>query len=158
MAIKEETIEAAFKVLRNALDDEFQATTRFRNLVRARGVRVEVFFTLLLKEAKRAGFLNRHVCVVLVTQLPNKATPSLKRWIQEREDNIVSDVQMREFIGLVQQNLRQTEIPLDFGSREAKGITLGHCKVIEEPKEDQNIEPEEEPELSIVYKIRQFTS
>ena len=162
MAIKEETIEAAFKVLRNALDppiDEFQATARFRNMVWARGVRIEVFFTLLWKEAKRAGFFNRQVCAVLVTQLPSKATSSLKRWIQERKDNIVSDAQMREFIGLVQQSLRQMEIPLDLGAREAEGMMMGHCKVVDiEPKEDQNIEPEEEPDLSSVYKIRQFTS
>ena len=70
LAIKEETIEAAFKVLCNALDppiDELEATARFRSMSWARGVRIEVFFTLLWKEAKRANFLNRQVCMVLTT-------------------------------------------------------------------------------------------
>ena len=80
LVIKEETVEAAFKLLRNALDapiDEFEATTRFRKMVWTRGVRIEVFFTLLWKEAKRAGFYSRQVCVVIVTQLPNKTVASI---------------------------------------------------------------------------------
>ena len=128
LAVKEETLEAAFKVLHNALDspiDEFEATSRFRNMVWARGVRIEVFCTQLWKEAKRAGFLNRQVCVTVVTQLPNKAMSPLKRWIQEREGNVVTDVQMREFIGLVQQTLRQTEVPLDFGARDVEIKSVG---------------------------------
>ena len=140
LAIKEESIEAAFKVLSNALDapiNEFDATSRFRSMVWARGTRIEVFFTRLWKEAKRAGFLNRQVCVTLITQLPSKACSSVKKWIRELE--VVTDAQMRKFIGLVQQNLRQADVPLDFGVREVpEDKTVGHCKVVsEETKEDQ---------------------
>ena len=52
VAIQEETIEAAFKVLCNTLDpviDEFEATARLCSMTWARGVRIEVFFTLLWK-------------------------------------------------------------------------------------------------------------
>ena len=122
LAVKEETLEAAFKILCNALDsliDEFEAPIRFRSIVCTRGVRIGIFFTLLWKEAKRAGILNRQVRVVLATKLPNKASTPLKRWTQEREDKRVTDALMREFIGFVEQNLRQMEVPLDFGASEA---------------------------------------
>ena len=66
----------------------------------------------------RAGFRNRQVCVVVITQLPNKARSTLEKWVQEHEE--VTDNQMREFIGLVQQNLRQAETPLDYGAREVE--------------------------------------
>ena len=58
------TIESAFKMLCNALDppnDELEATARFRRMGWARGIRIEVFFALLWKEAKRAKFSNRQV-------------------------------------------------------------------------------------------------
>ena len=75
LAIQEETIEAAFKILCNTLDppiDEFESTALVCSMVWGRGTRVEVFFTLLWREAKRAGFANRQVCVILTTQLPNR--------------------------------------------------------------------------------------
>ena len=61
LAIKEETVNAAFKVLCKAIDppiDELEATAQFRSMVWARGIRIEVFFTLLWKEGKRTQFLN----------------------------------------------------------------------------------------------------
>ena len=79
IAIKEETIEAAFKVVCKALDvpiDEFEATARFLKLTWSRGVRVEVYATNLWKEARRAGFLNKQVCVVITTQLPSYHYPA----------------------------------------------------------------------------------
>ena len=163
LAIKEETVEAAFKVLRNALDapiDEFEATTRFRKMVWARGVRIEVFFTLLWKEAKRGGFYNRQVCVVIVTQLPNKTVASIKRWLREREGDTVSDTQMREFIGLVQQNLRQMDVPLDFGAREAEVKTVDHCMVVDKESKGEWVreDPYIEQETPQVCKVRQFSS
>ena len=102
IAIKEESIEAAFKILCNTLDspiDEFEATVRFRSKVWARGVRIEVFFTQLWKEAKRAGFLNRQVAVVLITQLPGKLQTALKKWVQERREDLVSDVKCESSLG-----------------------------------------------------------
>ena len=131
IAIKEELLEAAFKVLGNALDppiDEFEATARFLKMTWASGVRVEVYATKLWKEARRASFQNRQVCVVIITQLPNKAQSTLKKWVQEREE--VTDNQMREFISLKQQNLRQAEIPLDYGARGVEDKLANHCKVI----------------------------
>ncbi|KAI6650042.1 Transposon Ty3-G Gag-Pol polyprotein [Oopsacas minuta] len=160
LAIKEETIEAAFKVLSNALDapiDEFDATSRFRSMVWARGTRIEVFFTRLWKEAKRAGFLNQQVCITLVTQLPGKACSSVKKWVRERV--VVTDEQMREFIGFVQQNLRQADVLLDFGSREApEEKTVGQCKVVtEEAKEDQQSnDSDADPVTPHVWKVRQY--
>ncbi|KAI6661486.1 hypothetical protein LOD99_13359 [Oopsacas minuta] len=153
IAIKEESIEAAFKILCNALDspiDEYEATARFRSKVWARGMRIEVFFTQLWKEAKRAGFLNRQVAVVLITQLPGKAQAALKKWVQEHKEDLVSG-QMREFIGLVQQNLRQAEVPLDYGAHEGPSNS---CKVINQGKTDilcsSDSEYEEKPPT--VYK------
>ena len=107
-------------------------------MVWARGTRIEVFFTRLWKEAKRAGFLNRQVCVTLVTQLPNKACFTVKNWLRERDETTVSDTQMREFISIVQQNLRQADVPLDFGAREApEEKAVGHCKLVsEDARED----------------------
>ncbi|KAI6651366.1 Retrovirus-related Pol polyprotein [Oopsacas minuta] len=158
IAIKEESIEAAFNILCNALDspiDEYEATARFRSKVWARGMRIEVFFSQLWKEAKRAGFLNRQVAVVLITQLPGKAQAALKKWVQERKEDPVSDGQMREFIGLVQQNLRQAEVPLDYRAREG---TSNSCKVINQGKTDilcsSDSEYEEKPPT--VYKVRTF--
>ena len=55
LTIKEETIEAAFKVACKALDppiDEFEATARFLKLTWARGVRVEVYATNLFERGK----------------------------------------------------------------------------------------------------------
>ncbi|KAI6661455.1 hypothetical protein LOD99_13327 [Oopsacas minuta] len=157
IAIQEESIEAAFKILCNTLDspiDEYEATARFRSKVWARGMRIEVFFTQLWKEAKRAGFLNRQVAVVLITQLPGKAQAALKKWVQERKEDLVSG-QMREFIGLVQQNLRQAEVPLDYGAREGPSNS---CKVINQGKTDilcsSDSEYEEKPPT--VYKVRTF--
>ena len=171
LAIKEESIEAAFKVLQNALDspiDEFEATARFRSMVCARGVRIVVYFTRLWKEAKRAGFHNRQVCVVLVTQLPNKVSSTLNKWLQEKRDNGVSDVEMREFIALVQQSLRQMGVPLDFGMREAEEKTINYCKTLEKDEvthykpvdtDDRwKDEPETEQEIPQVWKVRQFAS
>ena len=60
----------------------------------------------------------------LSTQLPNIAASPLKSWIQERQAN--TDAQVREFVGLVQLNLRQMGVPLDFGAREAEVKTIGH--------------------------------
>ena len=149
LAIKEESIEAAFKVLQNALDspiDEFEATARFRSMVWARWVRIVVYFTRLWKEAKRAGFHNRQVCVVLVTQLPNKVSSTLKKWIQEKRDNVVSDVEMRE----------------------AEEKTINYCKTLEKDEvthckpvdtyDRWKDEPETEQEIPQVWKVRQFAS
>ena len=164
LAIKEESVEAAFKVLSNALDapiDEFEATSRFRSMVWARGTRIEVFYTRLWKEAKRAGFLNRQVCITLVTQLPNKACSTVKKWLRERDESSVSDTQMREFISLVQQNLRQADVPLDYGAREApEEKAVGHCKVVsEDAREDQQLnESEADPSMPHVWKIRRYGS
>ena len=156
IAIKEESIEAAFKILCNNLDspiDEFEATARFRSKVWARGVRMEMFFSQLWKEAKRAGFLNRQVAVVLITQFPGKVQAALKKWVQERREDPVSDGQMWEFIGLVQQNLRQAEVPLYYGSREGPSNT---CKVINQGKTDIlcSNDSEDEEKASTVYKVR----
>ena len=38
---------------------------------------------------------------------------------------------MREFVGLVQHNLRQAEIPLDYGAYEVEDKSANHCKVME---------------------------
>ena len=81
----------------------------------------------------------------------------MKKWIRELE--IVTDDQMREFIGLVQQNLRQADVPLDFGVREApKDKTVGHCKVVSgETKEDQQSnDSDADPATSHVWKVRQY--
>ena len=159
LAIKEETIETAFKVLCNALDppiDELEAIARFRSMSWARGVRIEVFFILLWKEAKRDDFLNRQVFMVLTTQLPSKALSGTKKWIQQQEDHAVTDKQMREFLGMVQQNLRQSDIPLDYGFREPEDRS-SFCKVVEQDrKEDDNqlsSDSYTEPRAKEVYKI-----
>ena len=116
-------------------------------------MRIEVFFTQLWKEAKRAGFLNRQVAVVLITQLPGKVQAALKKWVQERREDPVSDGQMREFIGLVQQNLRQAEVPLDYGAREGPSNS---CKVINQGKTDIlcSNDSEDEEKAPTVYKVR----
>ena len=56
IAIEEETIEAAFKILCNTLDppiDEFESTARVCSMVWGRGTRVEVFFTVERSQAGR---------------------------------------------------------------------------------------------------------
>ena len=81
----------------------------------------------------------------------------MKKWIRELE--IVTDAQMREFIGLVQQNLRQADVPLDFGVREAPvDKTVGHCEVVsEETKEDQQSnDSDADPATSHLWKVRQY--
>ena len=160
LALKEETIVAAFKIFRNTLDppiDEFEATSRVCSMIWGRGTRVEVFFTLLWREAKRAGFLNRQVCVILTTQLPNKVQSGLKKWIREREDNPVTDVQMREFIAVVQQSLRESYISLDYGKRERDERVTDYCKMIEQdsPGDPYSSGSDYEQRHSEVYEIRQ---
>ena len=79
----------------------------------------------------------------------------MKKWIRELE--IVTDAKMREFIGLVQQNLRQADVPLDFGAREVpEDKTVGHCKVVsEETKDDQQSKDSDaDPATSHVWKVR----
>ena len=161
LAIKEETIEAAFKVLCNALDppiDELEATERFRSMNWARGVRIEVFFTRLWKEAKRAHVLNRQVCMVLTTQLPSRVHSATKTWIQQQEGDVFTDKQMREFLATVQQNLRQADIPLDYGFREPEDRS-SFCKVVEQDKnnEDNHLSSDSdiEPRAKEVYKVYQ---
>ena len=59
LAIKEESIEAAFKVLSNALDapiNEFDATSRFRSMVWARGAPIEVFLADYGRRQNEQGF------------------------------------------------------------------------------------------------------
>ena len=129
-------------------------------MVWGRGTRVEVFFTLLWREAKRAGFTNRQVCVILTTQLPNRVQPGVKKWIKEREDNPVTDAQMREFIAAVQQSLRQSDIALDYGKREREEKATGHCKVIDQdsPGDPGSSGSDSERKKLGVYKVRQAGS
>ena len=65
----------------------------------------------------------------------------------------MSDGQMREFIGLVQQNLRQAEVPLDYGAREGPSNS---CKVINQGKTDIlcSNDSEDEEKAPTVYKVR----
>ena len=56
--------------------------------------------------------------MVLATQLPSRVHPATKKWILQQEVNLFTDAQMREFLGMVQQNLRQADIPLDYGFQE----------------------------------------
>ena len=60
---------------------------------------------------------------------------------------------MREFIGLVQQNLRQAEVPLDYGAREGPSNS---CKVINQGKTDRlcSNDSEDEEKAPTVYKVR----
>ena len=133
-SVKEETLEAAFKILHSSLDapiDEYEATSRFRELTWARGTRVEVFFTQLWTEAKRASLPNRHVCVVLTTQIPDEAQGAAKGWISAHSENLVSDKETREFLKLIQTTLRQKGIALDHGFRIP--VTDGkRCAVVNE--------------------------
>ena len=89
---------------------------------------------------------------MLVTQLPGKVQAALKKWVQERREDPVSDGQMREFIGLVQQNLRQAEVPLDYGARKGPSNS---CKVINQGKTDIlcSNDSEDEEKAPTVYKV-----
>ena len=163
LSIKEETIEAAFKVACKALDppiDEFEATARFLKLTWARGVRGEVYATNLWKEARRAGFLNNQVCVVITTQLPSKVHPTLKKWVQGHGGEAVTDSQVREFIGIVQQTLRQADVPLDYGAREVDDKSTHLCKIItqEESADRDSCSSDTEPSELSVCKVRTYVS
>ena len=124
-AIKEETLQAAFTLLCASLDppiDEFEAATLFRKMQWARGIRVEVFFDQLRKQAKRAGYSNRAACAALVGELPREAQSLLKGWIKGKEECTEKDT--REFVTLVQTTLLQKGMDLDHGARLIGGSVI----------------------------------
>ena len=124
-AIKEETLRAAFTLLCASLDppiDEFEAATLFRKMQWARGIRVEVFFDQLRKQAKRAGYSNRAACAALVGELPREAQSLLKGWIKGKEECTEKDT--REFVTLVQTTLLQKGMDLDHGARLIGGSVI----------------------------------
>ena len=115
-AIKEETLAAAFETLEASIDtpiDEYEATARFRALVWARGVRVEVFFTQLWNE-----------------QLPEGVHAATKGWISNHSENPVTDKETREFLKLVQTTLRQKAIAADHGARMGGITENSRCAVV----------------------------
>ena len=78
-ALKEETLTAAFNVLRLNLDpvvDIYEASLRYRGMTWSVGERIDDFFTKLWKEAIRAQHTIKQMCVALITQLPSEVRPA----------------------------------------------------------------------------------
>ena len=69
-AIKEESLDAAFELLRSNLDppvDRFEATRKYYEMSWACGDYVDDFFGRMIKESKRARHTNLQACVNFVT-------------------------------------------------------------------------------------------
>ena len=144
-AIKEETLEAAFALLRASLDlpiDQFEAMLSFRRMQWARGARIEVFFDQLRRQAKRAGQSNLAACTALVGELPEEVQPATKTWVKGKEQ--CTEKEAREFVMLVQATLRQRGFSLDHGARPVlSGETIRKTEETTSKTMDLDSEPEE---------------
>ena len=89
---------------------EFEALSQW-----ARGVRIEVFFDQLLKQAMRAGLSKRAACAALVGELPQETQSVIKAWIKTKEE--CTEKEVREFVTLVQSTLLKKGINLEHGTR-----------------------------------------
>ena len=87
----------------------------FRKTQWARGVRIEVFFDQLLKQAARAGLSKRAACAALVGELPQETQSMIKAWIKGKEE--CTEKETREFVTLGQATLLQKGIGLEHGAR-----------------------------------------
>ena len=141
-AIKETTLKDAFTLLCESLDppiDQFEAMTRYRKMQWARGVRIEVFFDRLRKQARRAGHSNLDACTALVGELPEEVQPPIKTWVKGRE--ACTEKEAREFATLVQSTLRQKGLALDYGARIKEGTAIRKTDMM--PKQHADSDSEE---------------
>ena len=130
-AIKEESLDAAFELLRIHLDppvDRFEATRKYYEMTWACGDYVDDFFGRMIKEAKRANHTNLQACTNLVTQLPQEVRSACRGWVRETEGDM-TDREARAFMTKVRTIMTERGTPLDRGWRQADVV-----KVVEVPK------------------------
>ena len=117
-AIKRDTLDDAFKLLKDNLDppdDIYEATRRYYSMEWSCGEFVDDFWVRVLREAKRAKHSARQAAVSLITQLPVEIQAPCKVWIADKEE--LSDQNTREFMIKVKLLLVQRGIPTDRGWR-----------------------------------------
>ena len=90
-AIQKDTLENAFKLLKERLDppaDIFEAIGRFRLLVWPVGEQVYDFFAQYLEEGLRAGLSTKQVCMFMISQLPMEVRQQAKDWVNAKEGDL----------------------------------------------------------------------
>ena len=101
-AIKKDTLDEAFKVLKDHLDppvDVYQATRRYYRMDWSCGEQVNDYFVKMWKEARLSGHSTRHACVNMVSQLPPQIQQTAKAWMVEKHpEGDVSDEAGRSFM------------------------------------------------------------
>ena len=149
-AIKEETLNGAFQLLRENLDspvDKFESTRKYYEMVWACGDYVEDFLGRMVKEARRAGHTIRQACINMVTQLPREVQPACKKWLSEAEEEI-SDKDARVFNVKIRGLLVEKGIPLDCGWRHIESVKVALLEARNEDK-SQPSESDSEPTLEV---------
>ena len=112
-AIKEESLDAAFELLRTHLDppiDRFEATRKYYEMTWACGDYVDDFFGRIIKEAKRANHTNLQACTNLVTQLPQEVRSACRGWVRETEGDM-TDREARAFMTKVRTIMTERGSP-----------------------------------------------
>ena len=136
-AIQKDTLENAFKLLKDRLDppaDIFEAIGRFRLLVWPVGEQVYDFFAQYLEEGLRAGLSTKQVCMFMISQLPMEVRQQAKDWINTKEGDIPEEDGAR-FAVKVRDIFLAKGISLTQGYRE-----LGQGKVTSIQPQDESTE------------------
>ena len=99
-AIKRDTLDEAFKLLKDNLDppdDVYEATRKYYAMEWSSGELVDDFWVRLVREAKRAKHSSLQASISLITQLPAEIQSSCKSWIADKGEEL-SAQSARDFI------------------------------------------------------------
>ena len=87
-AIGEETLDGAFRLLKDRLDpkvDMFEAASAFRRLSWPVDEPVHDFLARYLEQGIKGGLNSKQVCVFMTSQLPGEVRQAAKEWIQAKD-------------------------------------------------------------------------